>query len=575
MRLHIYSLLLFLLCALPLAQGDVFTAKQTDDLVTFVESLRQCRGIVGLTVAVVKGNETWTRGFGAADLENGRNVTTSDLFGIGSLTKAFSTALISLFINETGRFKWQTPVVDILGKDFEFTNEQLTSQVTLKDLLTHRTGLDSTNIPLFAGSNMTRDQFAQNIRYLPVRNQFRDEFEYNNWMYGLVGHVTEVMGGGATWEELLEEHLLKPLNMSDTRVMGKTVTVQASNFAKPYVLVDDEVVPSDPAIYSIDPQEAAGAIASSADDMAQWLLVHINGGKTRDGRHVLNDTRLREMSAAHVGLSADFRAHSDLWKPQFPVTYASDGYGYGWVTASYRGYPMTWHSGGVFAYTSYLAFLPHLDLGFFVSTNGPGSSRNASRIVRQVFFYAADLLLEEEPWLNLDNACQFPELWLNKSSDAQPSNDTVYDDPDFLEPETFTGRYEHPLFGSVDVVRNGSRGLYAQYGRLEGRLYRNEEEGEHVAMMEVEGSMEFVFRSGNKSSYLHLNFSRPTGQERVYQGMILSSGSTRATFEREGSAGGASSGGHRVAAAAGGLRDVVAAVVLVVCLSSLGVFSAR
>ncbi|KAL8584482.1 hypothetical protein ACOMHN_016803 [Nucella lapillus] len=86
-----------------LTNGDVFTAQQTTDFVSLVDTLMQCRGIVGLTVAVAKGNETWTRGFGKADLERGRNVSTTDLFGIGSLTKAFTSALVSLYINETGR----------------------------------------------------------------------------------------------------------------------------------------------------------------------------------------------------------------------------------------------------------------------------------------------------------------------------------------------------------------------------------------------------------------------------------------------------------------------------------------
>ena len=89
---------------------------------------------------------------------------------------------------------------------------------------------------------------SRRIRYLPVSAPFRDQFEYNNWMYGLTGHVAEVMGG-APWEELLQTRLLRPLGMLDTRVLGRTVTVEANNFAKPYIQVDNDVVPSDPSIY--------------------------------------------------------------------------------------------------------------------------------------------------------------------------------------------------------------------------------------------------------------------------------------------------------------------------------------
>ena len=89
---------------------------------------------------------------------------------------------------------------------------------------------------------------SRRIRFLPVSSPFRDEFEYNNWMYGLVGSITEAIGG-ASWEQLLETRLLRPLGMADTRVLGQTVTVDADNFAKPYVTFDDQVTRADSRAY--------------------------------------------------------------------------------------------------------------------------------------------------------------------------------------------------------------------------------------------------------------------------------------------------------------------------------------
>ncbi|KAL8584486.1 hypothetical protein ACOMHN_016807 [Nucella lapillus] len=465
------------------------------------------------------------------------------------------------------RYTWRTPIADILGEDFQFTSPQLSEQVTLKDVLSHRTGLATTNLPFFAGSPMTRPQFAKRIRYLPAKKLLRDEFEYNNWMYGLAGRVTEVLGG-APWEELLQTQLLRPLNMSDTGVMGKTVWVQDPRFARPYVMLRGEAVPSDPAIYSINPQEPAGAIASSADDMAKWLLLHISKGVSTRGDYVLNDTRLREMMSTQVSLTKDFRDRSDLWKPQFPVTYATDGYGFGWITATYRGYPVTWHSGSIYAYTSYIAFLPHIDVGFFVSTNGPGGSSNVYHVIRQLFYHAADLLLGETPWQSVSNACLFPQLWLNKSSpsQAEASNETVYDDPEFFKPERYAARYSHPLFGDVDVVVNGSRGLAIQYGNLGGRLFRaGEEEEENVAMWQVVGRMEFMFMHGNKSSYQRVNFTRlEGGGDGVFKALVLSDPGVKEylEFHREGPPG-ASSRGSRLL----GSRDNVGVDVVVMGVS--------
>ena len=114
MVLQAMLLCLALVSSSPIAGGTVFTPEQTTLLQEFVETLMQCRGITGLTLAVVRGNETWTKGFGVADKESGRNVSSSTLFGIGSVTKAFTSAILSLFINETGRLVFCTYVLLLL-----------------------------------------------------------------------------------------------------------------------------------------------------------------------------------------------------------------------------------------------------------------------------------------------------------------------------------------------------------------------------------------------------------------------------------------------------------------------------
>ncbi|XP_070197671.1 uncharacterized protein [Littorina saxatilis] len=517
---------LVLAAAVCVTHGSVFTPEQTTSLLEFVDNLMQCRGIVGLSMAVVRGNDTWTRGFGLADRETGRTVSSSTLFGIGSVTKAFTSAILSLFINETGKYAWTTPVSDILGEDFAFIDDQLTRHVTIKDLLTHRTGLQATNIPLFANlpNGMTPDQFAQRLKYLPVAAPFRDKFEYNNWMYGLAGRIIEVMGG-ASWEELLRTRLFEPLGMTDSRVLGRTVTVQASNFAKPYVQVGDDVVPSDPSIYSISPQEPAGAIASSADDMAKWLLLFNNKGKTLEGDTVLNDTRMREMLTPSMGLSMSMSSRVNVWKPIFPVTFNTYGYGYGWMVGTYRGYPVTWHSGGIYAYTTYLLLLPTLDLGVYVSSSGPGGG-NSSLIARQILFHVADLALGLQPWLNLSNACEFPQLWAanNDSSASDPEDAVTILGEQFDQAEDFSGTYGHLLFGDVkvEVTVNGStggRGLAARFNRLQGRLLRTDHE--RVAMLEVQGGLAFLSQLPNATHYMNLTFSSPSHDGR-YQVLLLS-----------------------------------------------------
>ncbi|PVD35054.1 hypothetical protein C0Q70_06335 [Pomacea canaliculata] len=463
-------LTLLCLCSLTLwttADGKVLTPQLTSKIEEFVENLMQCRKGVGLSLAVVKGNETWTRGFGMADKASGRLVNSSTLFGIGSVTKAFTSTILAMLIEESrGR-----------------------------------------------------------LQYLPASGQFRDEFNYNNWMYGLAGRVAEVMGG-ASWEELLHQRIFQPLQMNDSRVIGYDVEVDADNFAFPYVHVRNEVVLSDPVIYHIHPDEPAGAIASSADDMAKWLSWHLHGGVTSDGDFLLNKTTLQDMYTPRIILSPQILAARAMMKPpQFPVSYQDFGYGYAWFTSSYRGYPMVWHSGVINSYITHLSMLRDLDLGIFMTTNGHKGS-DVMYTLEEIFYYITDLFLGEEPWLNTTNACQFPQPWVNTTGQT-PSNDTNIVPGNIENPQDFVGQYENRLFGNIVVAQNGSNELLVTYGRITGKLHKTKDR--NVLMMEMYGLLEFITHPGDSLQYYNLTFTR--GDQNVKYQQLLFSAATQGPTE--------------------------------------------
>ncbi|PVD35053.1 hypothetical protein C0Q70_06334 [Pomacea canaliculata] len=523
-------LTLLCLCSLTLwttADGKVLTPQLTSRIEAFVENLMQCRKGVGLSLAVVKGNETWTRGFGMADKASGRLVNSSTLFGIGSVTKAFTSTILAMLIEESrGKYTWQTPIKDILGNDFQLADEYLTSHVTIKDILLHRTGLTTSIISLYAGypATFTREQFTNRLQYLPASGLFRDEWNYNNWMYGLAGRVAEVMGG-ASWEELLHQRIFQPLQMNDSRVIGYDVEVDVDNFALPYVYVRNELVLSDPVIYHIHPDEPAGAIASSADDMAKWLSWHLHGGVTSDGDVILNKTTLQDMYTPRIILSPQKLTSDAMLKPQFPVTYQDFGYGYAWVTSSYRGYPIVWHSGGINSYITYLSMLRDLDLGIFMTTNGYKSS-DVKYTLEEILYYITDLFLGEEPWLNTTNACQFPQPWVNTTGQT-PSNDTNIVPGNIENPQDFAGQYENRLFGNIVVAQNGSNELLVTYGRITGKLYKTKDR--NVLVMEIYGLLEFLTHPGDSLQYYNLTFTR--GDQNVKYQQLLFSAATQGPTE--------------------------------------------
>ncbi|XP_025085225.1 uncharacterized protein LOC112558780 [Pomacea canaliculata] len=473
----------------------------------------QCRKGVGLSLAVVKGNETWTRGFGMADKASGRPVTSSTLFYIASVTKAFTSTLLAMLIEDSqGKYTWQTPIKDILGNDFKLADEYLTSHVTIRDILLHRTGLTSSGIALLSGfpPTVTREQFTNRLQYLPPSGLFRDKFNYNNWMYALAGRVAEVMGG-ASWEELLHQRIFYPLQMNDSRVTGYNVEVDADNFALPYVQLRNKIVLSDPVIYKTHPDEPAGAIASSADDMAKWLSWHLHGGVTSDGDVLLSTTTLQDMYTPRVITSS-----LPLQKSKYPVTYETFGYGYAWETSSYRGYPVIWHDGSFLSYNTHLSFNKDLDLGIFIASTGDKPSE-VTFSFQEILFYITDLFLGEEPWLNTTNACQFPQPWVNTTGQT-PSNDTNIVPGDIENPQDFVGQYENRLFGNIVVAQNGSNELLVTYGRVTGKLHKTKDR--NVLMMDIYGLFEFVTHPGDSVQYLNLTFTRGDQNEKYQQLLV-------------------------------------------------------
>ena len=172
----------------------------------------------------------------------------------------------------------------------------------------------------------------------------------------------------------------------------------------------------------------------------------------------------------------------------------------------------------MWAYTSYIGLVPHANLAIFVSLNGP-DGRNASYAIRQLFYYLADVGLDQEPWLNVSNACFFPELWTNVTRPPPESSTTIDEGATFEDTSLFVGTYGHLLYGDVEVKRNGSGGLWLEYGRLEGRLYPHGENG-NVALMKVSGIMAFLFQYGDVEFHLTANFTSPKDEGR-YQELSL------------------------------------------------------
>ncbi|XP_064606865.1 uncharacterized protein LOC135471529 [Liolophura sinensis] len=438
----------FLFSALAICAGDIFTPEQVQQLDTFVKDVMSCSHSPGFTLTAVKGKEIFTRGYGKRDVHKGLNVTEETLFCIGSVTKAMTTTLLAkLLPTKFPQSSWDTKVSYILGDSFKFTSTDLTDHATLRDILSHRTGLVAENYGLIAGYNksITRAYMAKKLRYLPSSQPLRYQFEYNNWMYFLAGYVAEVLAEGEeSWEDLLTKHVLNPLGMDSTAILKDLNELATkAEMALPYVFFDGEFVRLSSAAFSIHPAEPAGAVCSSAKDMAKWLQFLL-----RSPKNIVNETCFNE-TMKPIQLTPE-QAIGGLKRPTFPIDMYTFATGMGWFTGAYRGRHLVLHSGAFHSYTSLLWLFPDEDLGIFVSTNGIAEHDDPKLTT---MMYASDLLLGETPWLNSTTACSFPEPWKVKSSknSTEFSRQEVHSERHLTE---YVGVYGNRFVGDMNVFIN-------------------------------------------------------------------------------------------------------------------------
>lgn len=312
--------------------------------------------VPGASIAIVEKNKVvLTRGYGFKDLENKQPVTETTQFAIGSCTKAFTAALVGHAIREKG-IDLDLPVSSYFP-ELKFMDNSLTASVTLRDMLSHRTGLPRHDLSWYSGAGTTRESLVHNIRYLEASAPLRQRFQYNNYMYMAIGSFLEKQYG-KSWEELIEEKLFSTLAMknSTTGNMGKE-----GDFSYGYVYKNDTIQRVEFLTTSMQAVAPCGGIVSTARDMANWLLMWTNQGRF-DGKEIIAPNFYQEAISSQM-----------IAAPNLPTKNMSDyylfNYGLGWYVASYRGRYGVGHGGNINGFSSFISFLPTDSMGVYIAVN--------------------------------------------------------------------------------------------------------------------------------------------------------------------------------------------------------------
>lgn len=316
--------------------------------------------IPGLAIAVVRdGKVIFERGFGVANVGTGAPVTPETIFGIGSQTKAFTSMLCAMLVAD-GKMSFDDPVVKHMPA-FALKDPERTAQVTIRDALSHRTGLQRTDL-LWANGRVPRARAIEQLRHAEPFAPFRTAFLYSNLMFMVAGDVAATVAGAESWEALVKQRIFTPLGMSSTtartseaqddprRALGYQWEEGTSSWRELPMRVMDACGP-------------AGSINSNVRDMSRWVAALLNNAEFEGARLLADPALLR----------------SELWKPQNPIGDGSS-YGLGWMLATWRGRTIVHHGGNIDGYACMLALAPDDNLGFVLLHNTTMSAlQDASR----------------------------------------------------------------------------------------------------------------------------------------------------------------------------------------------------
>nr|WP_279380253.1 serine hydrolase [Sphingosinicella soli] len=340
------------------------TTARADALDTLIRDVMAAEAVPGAAVAIVrKGQAPDLRSYGVRDLAAAAPVDARTRFGIASLTKAF-TAVVAAQAVDRGLLGWDDKVSKILP-DFAVADACVTAEVTLRDLLAHRTGTVRGDLLWFNHPGVRDHALIAAMRGLPQQDGFRSGFSYSNLMYTAAGTMVS-SATGRSWQASVREDVLRPLGMADTLVGAAALAGQA-NVAGMHAF-DGNSVRSFTLDHPYDNTQPAGGLYASARDMARWLAFWIAEGQAPDGTRLVSPEAFSEIITTQTVI----RERGPLESFQYDAK-ADHGYAFGWFTGSYRGHRVLTHLGGGDGVAAMIAWMPDAGVGVAVMMNREGS----------------------------------------------------------------------------------------------------------------------------------------------------------------------------------------------------------
>ena len=423
------------------------------ELDAWVAQVRERFEVPGIAVAVVKdGQVVLERGWGVREIGKPAPVDEHTLFAIASNTKAFTAASLSMLADE-GKLSLDDRVVDHLP-GFRMSDPYVTGQMRIRDLLTHRSGLGlgAGDLLFWPGSDYRNEEVVRRLKDVPLKTGFRERYAYDNILYAVATRVIEEVSG-QSYAQFLQQRFFDPLGMGGTRFNADALR-PGDNVATGHAKADFTTLrPTFPLTWHN--AAGAGGIYSSVHDMGRWMRAQLAGGTFTDAQG--NEQRLfsRERQKEMWSLLSPM----PIAEPPVPQLAAARpdflGYGEGWITSSYRGEKLVWHTGGWPGMVSRVTLVPGRNLGVVVLTNQEaGGAFNALTMqVLDAFMQPA----QRTDWVDAYAAAadkaraKADKAWRERLAARQPRSTPS------LPLAGYAGTYRDAWYGDVDVVHDGGR----------------------------------------------------------------------------------------------------------------------
>lgn len=437
------SSVLFVGLMLSLTTFAQITEKEVDVL---VENTMKAFNVPGIAVGIIKdGKLVLAKGYGVSNINTKQKVDANTLFGVASNSKAFTAAALAILVDE-GKLNWDDKVIQYLP-EFKMYNEYVTNEFTIRDLLTHKSGLGLGAGDLMIwpdGHNFTPKDIIKNIQYLKPVSGFRTKYDYDNLLYVIAGEVVEKVSG-KSWCDFVEQRLMFPIGMTKSAASYNRLK-DTTNIIVPHVPTGDklEVIKR----YTNPIFDAAAGLYTSVNDLSNWLIVQMNKGKYAEGKELFTEKQWKEMWTSQTILP---KGNS------YPFSCNFKTYGLGWQLTDVNGHLQVSHTGGLDGIVTQTIMIPDINLGIIVLTNQ--QSGTAFTVISNTI---------KASYMNLpkfDHLTYFSQERKLKEDDADKITDLVWDQVQknsLLKIKRnyslYTGTFYDNWFGEVT--------LYEQNGKL-------------------------------------------------------------------------------------------------------------